>query len=157
MRKSRRNFLKSVLLGASLGYMPRYAKGKGGRARVVVVGGGFGGATAAKYIRMWDPSIEVTLVEKNKTFVSCPMSNRVISGVWDMNRIAKNYSYLSEKYGIELCFDEALDIDSVKRELVLSDGKTKLGYDRLIVAPGVDFAYQEFSGVSESEIQQHYV
>ena len=154
MRKSRRNFLKSVLLGSSLGYMPRYAKGKGGRARVVVVGGGFGGATAAKYIRMWDPSIEVTLVEKNKTFVSCPMSNRVISGVWDLNRISKNYSKLSEKFGIELCFDEALDIDSVKREVVLSDGKTKLGYDRLIVAPGIDFAYPEFSGVSKSEIQQ---
>ncbi len=149
MLRSRRKFIQQFLTGtAVIGMSPKLAKAQPSmKGRVIVVGGGFGGATAAKYIRMWDPDIKVTLIEKNHSFVSCPLSNRVISGVWDINKISRDYSALQDRYGVNIVQDEAVDIDPVSREVVLRSNSKKLSYDKLILAPGVDFSYRELPGL----------
>jgi sulfide dehydrogenase [flavocytochrome c] flavoprotein subunit len=109
------------------------------RARVVVIGGGFGGATAAKYLRLWAPEIEVVLVEREAAFVSCPLSNLVLGG-------SKTIADLTTGY------DEALQIDADRREVRLARGEI-LKYDRLIVSPGVDFQYAQVPGLQSAEAQ----
>lgn len=118
------------------------------RAKVVVVGGGFGGATAAKYVRMWsDYGIEVTLVEPNPRFVSCPLSNLVISQVSDMDDITLSYSTLVKRHGVTLVPERATAIDADKRIVRLAGGG-ELPYDRLILSPGVDFMWETLPGMA---------
>ena len=145
MRLSRRRFLKQVAAGAAASVCaPAFAAGP----RVVVVGGGFGGATAAKYIRMWAPDIQVTLVERNREFISCPLSNRVLAGQAELIDLTRGYGPLSSKYSIEVVYDDAVAIDSDKRELTLDSGDA-LPYDRLIVSPGVDVLSDEIPGLRD--------
>ena len=114
------------------------------RPRVVVVGAGFGGATLAKYIALWDRGIDVTLVERGERFISCPISNLVLGGTRTMQDITQSYDGL-RKYGVQLAKAEALAIDSAKRTISLSGGST-LPYDRLVLSPGVDFLFDEVQG-----------
>jgi sulfide dehydrogenase [flavocytochrome c] flavoprotein chain len=114
------------------------------KARVVVVGGGFGGATAAKYIRMWDPSIDVVLIDRDAAFLSCPMSNLVIAGYAGMNDITHSRSGL-ERYGVQVVRDEVTAIDPGKRTVRLSRG-SEIAYERLIVSPGIDFTFGDMEG-----------
>jgi len=114
------------------------------KARVVVVGGGFGGATAAKYIRLWDPAIEVVMVEREASFISCPMSNLVLGGTKSMGDITHGYGGLT-KHGVQVVRDEVTAVDAAKRTVRLARGGD-LAYDRLIVAPGIDFLYNEIAG-----------
>ena len=114
------------------------------KARVVVVGGGFGGATAAKYIRLWDPAIDVVLVEREAAFVSCPVSNLVVSGHTKMADISRGYDGL-RKYGVQLVRDAVTAIDPGKKTVRLARGGD-LAYERLIVSPGVDFNFGEVQG-----------
>jgi len=115
--------------------------------RVVVVGGGFGGATAAKYIRMWSNNkIEVVLVERNAKFISCPMSNTVLGGSRTIEDLTRSYDTLKSKYGIELVQGEVTAIDPQKQTVMLANGH--ISYDRLIVAPGVDFMFDQIEGLS---------
>jgi len=118
------------------------------KARVVVIGGGFGGATAAKYIRLWDPAIEVVLVERAESFVSCPMSNLVIGGHRSLADITRGYGGLA-KLGVRVVRDEAVAVEPAKRMVRLARGGD-IGYDRLIVAPGVDFLYGEIAGYEQA-------
>ncbi len=120
--------------------------------RVVVIGGGFGGATAAKYIRLWAPEIEVVLVEREAAFVSCPLSNLVLGGSQTIEGLTTGYGALQSKYGVRVVRDEALAIDPDKREVRLARGDA-LRYDRLIVSPGVDFLYNEVPGLESAEAQ----
>ncbi|MEK9803058.1 MAG: NAD(P)/FAD-dependent oxidoreductase [Curvibacter sp.] len=121
-------------------------------ARVVVIGGGFGGATAAKYIRLWAPEIEVVLVEREAAFVSCPLSNLVLAGTEKIENLTTGYDVLQRKYGVKVVRDEALAIDAEKRTVRLARGDT-LAYDRLIVSPGVDFQYDRTPGLESAEAQ----
>ena len=114
------------------------------KARVVVVGGGFGGATAAKYIRMWDPSIDVVLIEREPSFVSCPISNLVLGGFTDMGEITRGREGL-ERHGVQLVRDEATAIDAAKKTVSLARGGT-IAYERLVVSPGIDFTFGEVQG-----------
>ncbi len=123
------------------------------KARVVVIGGGFGGATAAKYIRQWAPEIEVVLVERDAAFVSCPLSNLVLGGSEKIENLTTGYGTLQSKYGVRVVRDEATAIDAEKRELRLARGET-LKYDRLILSPGVDFLYDLVPGLQTSDAQQ---
>jgi sulfide dehydrogenase [flavocytochrome c] flavoprotein subunit len=116
-----------------------------GKARVVVIGGGYGGATAAKYIKLWDPGIDVTLVERQPFFISCPISNLVLGGHWSMDDIRRPYSGL-ERHGVRVVHDEVTAIDAAKKTVALGSGAT-LGYDRLVVSPGVDFNFGEVAGL----------
>jgi len=114
------------------------------RARVVVIGGGFGGATAAKYIRLWDPSIDVVLVERETAFTSCPISNLVLAGFTEMNDIRRGYDGL-RRHGVQVVNDEVTAIDAEKKLVQLARGGD-LAYDRLIVSPGIDFNFGEIQG-----------
>ena len=117
-----------------------------GSARVVVIGGGFGGATAAKYVKMWAPDIDVTVVEREGGFISCPMSILVLAGNTTMNDISRGYGGLTQR-GISVVRDNAVAIDPVAKSVRLAGGNT-LAYDRLIVSPGVDFMYETIPGLS---------
>lgn len=119
--------------------MPK--KGK----RVVVIGGGFGGATAAKYLRMIDPGLEVVLVEQRDRFVSCPVSNLVLAGLKEMKDITLDYRNLSKKHGVKVVIAEVAAIDAAAHAIDTSAGR--ITYDRLIVSPGVDFIYETIPGM----------
>jgi NADPH-dependent 2,4-dienoyl-CoA reductase/sulfur reductase-like enzyme len=121
-------------------------------ARVVVIGGGFGGATAAKYIRLWAPEIEVVLVEREAAFVSCPLSNLVLGGSQRIEDLTTGYGALQKKYGVRVVHDEATAIDAEKREVRLARGDV-LKYDRLIVSPGVHFQYDKVPGLESADAQ----
>lgn len=116
---------------------------------VVVIGGGFGGATAAKYIRKLDPSIKVTLIEANRYYMSCPTSNWVFTGLNTADSLRFNYEYLSKYYGITVIHDKVQLIDSENHSVIFSKKQT-LHYDRLIVSPGIDFRWDLIKGHSES-------
>lgn len=148
MTFSRREFIKwlsaSAAMASSMGCATTAASKTAGR--VVVIGGGFAGATAAKYIRMWGPDIQVTLIERDEEFVSCPLSNRVLAGVIQLKELTRGYGKLQAKHGVKVVHDEAVAIDTDKQEVKLVSGST-LKYDRLIVAPGVDLLPGEVPGL----------
>jgi sulfite dehydrogenase len=119
--------------------------------RVVVIGGGFGGATAARYLKLWAPDIDVTVVERSDTFVSCPMSNLVLGGNTQIGNITLGYDGLRSR-GVNMVRDEAVAVDAGARQVRLASGKT-LSYDRLIVSPGIDFMYDSIPGLKSAEAQ----
>src|SRR3990170_3634594 len=139
----RRDFLKLSGAAAALAATGCATSG-GAKARVVVIGGGFGGATAAKYIRMWGPATEVVMVERNADFVSCPISNLVYGGSKTMADITYGYSGLA-RYGIQVVRDEATAVDVGAKSVRLARGG-ELRYDRLVVSPGIDFMYEQIAG-----------
>jgi sulfide dehydrogenase [flavocytochrome c] flavoprotein chain len=146
---SRRGFLKAS--GASialfgLGTVPSFAAEA--KARVVVIGGGWGGATAAKYLRLHDPSLDVTLLEPNKEFISCPFSNLVVAGVENLKTLTMNYNGL-RKYGVRIRHEAASAIDPDKKQVRVA--KDSLAYDRLIVSPGIDFLWDQVEGLEQAK------
>ena len=145
---SRRRFLQvsgigAAALGASQGLVFGQA-----RRRVIVIGGGWGGATAAKYIRLTDPSIEVTLLEPNKEFISCPFSNLVVAGVESLKNLTMNYDGL-RKHGVKIRHEMAAAIEPDKKRVRV--GKDSLEYDRLIVSPGIDFQWEQIDGLAQAK------
>jgi NADH dehydrogenase FAD-containing subunit len=141
MTLDRREFLKWVSAGATISALPACETTAGDAAsaapRVVVIGAGFGGATAAKYAKMWAPEIDVVLVERSERFVSCPLSNLVLAGNTTIQEITMGYDALAKR-GVRIVRDEAVGIDPQKRQVTLARGNA-LTYDRLIVSPGIDF------------------
>jgi sulfite dehydrogenase len=121
----------------------------GGKGRVVVVGGGYGGATAAKYLRMWEPGIDVVMVERNDVFTSCPMSNLVLGGNRTIEEIRRTYDGLRRR-GVRVVNDEATAIDAARKVVRLQRGG-ELQYDRLIVSPGIDFNFAEIEGYQAAQ------
>lgn len=157
MTMERRNFLK--LLGAGAGAAtlglagcasaPKY----GGGRKVVVIGGGYGGTIAAKYIRMMDATIEVTLIERNDHYVSCPFSNLYLGGILpDLSSLTIKYDKLATNYGIKVVQAEVTGIDAGGHSVTTSKGMFK--YDSLIVSPGVEFRTDEIAGY-DPEIMPH--
>ena len=114
--------------------------------RVVVVGGGFGGATAARYLKLWGGNVDVTLVERNTSFVSCPISNLVVGGFRQMADITRGYDGL-KALGVKLVQGEVVAIDAGAKTVRLAGGAT-LPYDRLIVSPGVEFMNEQVGGLA---------
>jgi NADPH-dependent 2,4-dienoyl-CoA reductase/sulfur reductase-like enzyme len=148
----RRRDLLGVSAALALPTMSRLAHAQS-TARVVVVGGGFGGATLARFIRVLDPGIDVTLVESDAVYTACPYSNEVIVGLRDLSAQRFDYKAFS---GIKLIQGTATRIDPAARRVTLADGST-LGYDRLVLSPGVDMAYDKLPGYDEAaaEIMPH--
>jgi sulfide dehydrogenase [flavocytochrome c] flavoprotein subunit len=159
---NRRDFIKTVAAASSASVLTipmsacagPAAKG-GAKARVVVVGGGFGGATAAKYVKMMDPAIEVTLIERNTQYTSCPLSNEVISGERDIKTLQVGYDGV-RKHGVNVVHDEVIGVDPAKKNVKTKGGKS-FDYDALVLSPGVDFNYAGVEGYSEAaaEIMPH--
>ncbi len=117
------------------------------KAQVVVIGGGYGGATAAKYVRMLsDYKISVVLIEPNTTFISCPMSNLVLGGSKNLAQITTTYAALSSQHGVMVVHDRVASIDTQKKTVSLPNG-TVIGYDKLVVSPGVDMNFDSVEGL----------
>jgi sulfite dehydrogenase len=114
--------------------------------RVVIVGGGFGGSTAARYLRMWGGNIDVTLVERNLQFVSCPISNLVVGGFKQMADITRGYEGLAAM-GVKVVQGDVTAIDAAAKKVRLASG-AELSYDRLIVSPGIDFMNEQVGGLA---------
>lgn len=156
MAFKRRDFLKLAAAGA--GATALGACGGAGlfgtrKARVVVVGGGFGGATTAKYLRLWDDRIEVTLIERNPNFISCPFSNLVIGGSKTMADITHGYDNLRARYGVNVMHAEVTGIDPHKQTVTTNAGA--IGYDRLVLSPGIDFMYDDgLAGLASAAAQE---
>jgi sulfide dehydrogenase [flavocytochrome c] flavoprotein subunit len=117
-------------------------------AKVVVIGGGYGGTIAAKYIRMMDPSIDVTLVTGEKTFTSCPMSNWVLVNMHEFEWLNHGYDKLAANFGITVIPEMATKIDPEGRKITLKSGDT-LPYDRAILSPGIGFKWGAIEGYDE--------
>jgi NADPH-dependent 2,4-dienoyl-CoA reductase/sulfur reductase-like enzyme len=150
----RRQLIQTASVGAAVassGLLGGCASTGGGKGpKVVVIGGGYGGATAAKYIRMWsDYGISVTLVEPNPTFISCPISNLVLGGVKTMADITTPYDNLGKRHGVQMVRDMVTSIDPEKRLVRLASG-AELPYDRLVLSPGVDFMWETLPGMAST-------
>jgi sulfite dehydrogenase len=113
--------------------------------RVVIVGGGFGGTTAARYLKMWGGNIDVTMVDRNPEFISCPISNLVVGGYKQMADITRGYDGL-KAMGVRVVRGEVTAIDVAGKKVRLGDG-TELAWDRLIVSPGIDFMTEAVGGL----------
>jgi sulfite dehydrogenase len=146
MSVTRRDFLLSSGAAAAASLLPGCAASSAKSiGRVVVIGAGYGGATAARYLRMWSGgSIEVVLVEREAEFVSCPVSNLVIGGTKRLADITRTYTGLLDR-GIRMVRDEATRIDVERKRVLLGRGDD-LAYDRLVVSPAVDLMFGEIEG-----------
>jgi len=150
---TRRHFLRAGAAAGVMGLTGYATAGGGAGPKVVVVGGGYGGATAAKYVRMWsDYSVNVTLVEPNPAFVSCPISNLVVGGSKTIADVTTPYDNLTLRHGVRVVRDVAASIDPDKRIVKLASG-AELPYDRLILSPGVDFIYDALPGLTRPGAQ----
>ncbi len=159
MTLDRRSFLKLVgagagaagavglpMIGQAAELMPKSAK------RVVVIGGGYGGTIAAKYIRMMDKSIEVVMIERNDHFVSCPFSNLYIGGViTEMGTLTIKYDKLTANHGVKVVQAEVTAIDPAGKSVTTSKGT--IAYDRLVVSPGIDFRLEEMKGYDAAAME----
>lgn len=144
MKITRRGFVKGAGAATAIGMMGTPYLALGASKKVVVVGGGTGGATAAKYLRMADSSIEVTLIEANKHYYTCYLSNEVLSGDRSIDSIKFGYAGLA-KHGVNVVHDVVTGIDAGAKTVTTKGGKT-FNYDRCIVAPGVDLKYDTIEG-----------
>ena len=143
---SRRRFVASAVGASATLAMPAIAYGQSA-ARVVVIGGGFGGATAARYLKKASPRLQVTLVEPNRRFVTCPYSNLVLGGLRKIESISFGYDKIA-KSGITVIHESATAVDPAKKQVRLSGGRM-LPYDRLIVSPGIDINWKGLPGYDE--------
>jgi NADH dehydrogenase FAD-containing subunit len=137
---NRRQFLKFIGIAsaaAAAATLPLRVSAATTAPRVVIIGGGFGGATLAKYLKLWGDNVDVTLVEPNTTHISCILSNLVVTGALGMERITLQYDKLKNR-GIRVLQDFAVGIDPMSRAVKLASGAT-LPYDRLVLSPGIDF------------------
>ena len=147
---TRRQFLKAAGKAAALLPLPALAQGSSGR--VVVIGGGFAGATCARFVKRMDPRVTVTLVEAGQTFTACPFSNSVIAGLRDLT--AQQFGYdKTAASGVAINFATATAVDTQARTVILGDG-VRLGYDRLVAAPGVDIRWDSLPGYTEAAAEQ---
>jgi sulfide dehydrogenase [flavocytochrome c] flavoprotein subunit len=148
-RPTRRDFLRTSSALAAASLLPGCATEPSAPSkpigRVIVIGGGYGGATAAKYLRMWsNGSIEVFLIERNAEFISCPLSNLVLGGTKTLSDITRGYAGL-RSYGVQVLRDEATAINVEKKKVSLKRIED-LPYDRLIVSPAVELMYEQIEG-----------
>ena len=152
----RRHLLAGLVAGGSLGLAGCASTGgSASKARVLVVGGGYGGATAAKYVRLLsDYRIDVMMVEPNTQFVSCPMSNLVLAGVKTMADITNPYTGLTAQHGVRVVQDAVAAIDATRRVATLASGGT-VAYDKLVLAPGIDFQWEQTEGLKAAHDGGH--
>jgi NADPH-dependent 2,4-dienoyl-CoA reductase/sulfur reductase-like enzyme len=158
MQINRRDFIKltgmAATMGLSVNGIDAFARAsKPLIGRVVVIGGGYAGAAAAKYLRMWSlGGIEVVVVEPTRQFVSCPLSNLVLGGGKSIDDLTFDYRLLKSNHGIQWVQDQVTAIDVGAKKISMLRGE--LSYDRLIIAPGVDFIYDSLPMLQSAEAQK---
>jgi sulfide dehydrogenase [flavocytochrome c] flavoprotein chain len=145
---SRRDFIKTAAAGASAALFPLPAIAQNAGGQVVVVGGGFAGASCARALKALDPRLTVTLVEASQTFTACPFSNNVIAGLRDIKAQQFDYQKVAAG-GVVMAFASASGVDPQGRAVTLSNG-ARLAYDRLVLAPGIDLRWDGLPGYTEA-------
>lgn len=145
---TRRSLLSSAGAGLSSLALPALSKAHSGAAHIVIVGGGFGGATAARYLRLHAPHMQVTLLEPARRFYTCPFSNMYLAGLRSWDSLGHGYDGLRAA-GIEVIHAQAEDVDTSARTVKLSTGQT-LRWDRLVLSPGVDMRWDALEGYDEA-------
>ena len=155
---NRRDFIKlagagALISGSSLlTACANFGTKKAALGRVVIIGGGYGGTTAAKYIRLWsNGNIDATVIEKSSQFVSCPLSNLVLGGSKSINDLTFGYDLVQKNHGIQWLNDEVIAIDAANKKVSMKRGE--ISYDRLIIAPGIDFMYDKLPSLESAEAQ----
>jgi sulfide dehydrogenase [flavocytochrome c] flavoprotein chain len=148
MRPSRRQFVATAAAGAAAAALPRPLLAQGAQPHIVVIGGGFAGATAARFLKRTDPRLIVTLVEPNAIFAACPFSNEVIAGLRDMRAQLFGYDRIAAD-GVVIAHQTATAVDGQARTVALGNG-TRLSYDRLVLAPGSDPRFDALPGYDEA-------
>ncbi|MCC5811699.1 MAG: FAD-dependent oxidoreductase [Ectothiorhodospiraceae bacterium] len=156
MKMNRRKLLKLLGAGGALAAAgplasPAFAARTAGR--VVGVGGGFGGATAAKYLKRLQPGLDVTLVEPAREFYTCPFSNLYLGGMRQMEQIVHGYDTLKNRYGIKVVHQYAEDVDGEAHTVRLANGET-LPYDKLVLSPGIDIDFEGLEGYDEAAAEK---
>ena len=124
---------------------------KGTSARVVIVGGGFGGATCAKYLLRFDSSLQITLVEPSEKYMTCPFSNMVIADVQALDSISHGYSAQQQR-GVEVIHAKVQAVDATVKMVALDNGEV-IRYDKLVLSPGIDFKWDAVEGMSASDAE----
>ncbi len=151
MQINRRHILGGAAAGAAALTLPSIVRAQAASAHVVVVGGGFGGATAARYLRQFAPQIKVTLVEPAERFYTCPFSNLYLAGLRSWDSIGHSYDGL-RKAGVNVVQASAEAVDGTARKVKLSNGQT-LSYDKLVLSPGIDMRWNALEGYDEAAAQ----
>jgi len=149
----RRRFIKlsgnAAAMLASMSPLSVFAQSKTPSAWIVIVGGGFGGATCAKYLNIFDPTMSVTLIEASTRFTTCPFSNAVLGGIRELDSIRYGYQAHARR-GINIVHDKVTQIDAAGKSVTLGSGES-LSYDRLVLSPGIDFKWEEVEGMNASD------
>jgi len=152
---SRRDFIKAMGTTSAL-FLSQNSFARASKpplGRVVIIGGGYAGTTAAKYIRMWSlGNIEAVVIEKSAQFVSCPLSNLVLGGSKSINDLTFGYDLVKKNHGVKWVQDEVTVIDAASKKVTMKRGE--ITYDRLIIAPGIDFIYDALLNLQSREAQQ---
>jgi NADPH-dependent 2,4-dienoyl-CoA reductase/sulfur reductase-like enzyme len=151
-RISRRDLLAAAAAAGSCATLPLPALAQGTGARVVVIGGGFAGATCARFLKRIEPRLVVTLVEASPVFVACPLSNSVIAGLRDMQAQQFTLDKLAND-GVALTRAPASAIDVQTRVVMLTNG-ARVSYDRLVLAPGIDMNWDGLPGYNEAAAER---
>jgi sulfide dehydrogenase [flavocytochrome c] flavoprotein subunit len=151
-RPSRRQFIGAAVAATGASLMPRPLLAQGAPPRIVVVGGGFAGATAARTLKRLDARLDVTLVEANPIFTSCPFSNEVIAGLRDIAAQRFGYDRIAAD-GVTVVPQAATGVDGRARTVMLADNM-RLNYDRLVVAPGIDLRFDALPGYDEAAAER---
>ena len=152
MMIQRRTLLSQALAGAATVAAPALVRAQAASAHVVIVGGGFGGATAARYLRRYAPDLRITLVEPEQRFYTCPFSNLYLAGLRTWESIGHGFDELRAA-GIHIIHARADDVDASARTVRLSNGQT-LTWDRLVLSPGVDMRWNAVQGYDEAAAQK---
>lgn len=156
MSVTRRNFLLGLTglwAGLYSGVTRSKPRSSGVRARIVVVGGGYGGTTAARYLKRACPQLDVTLIHRDCEFLSCPGSNEVIAGLKPISSLTRRYDRLARRYGVRLLRGEVTVLDTDRGRITLAD-RSSIPFDRAVLAPGIDFRWDAWEGHDERAAHQ---
>jgi NADPH-dependent 2,4-dienoyl-CoA reductase/sulfur reductase-like enzyme len=149
---NRRQFVATGVAAGTCALLPRPLLAQGAQPKIVVVGGGFAGLTAARAAKRYDPRLDVTVVEASPTYTACPFSNDVIAGLRDIKEQQFGYGKVGSD-GVTLAQDSATAVDATARMVTLGSGR-KLNYDRLVLAPGIELRFDALPGYSEAAAER---
>lgn len=156
MNMNRRQFVRTASITALLPLagvsLTACAEKRTGPARVAVIGGGFGGATVATYLKKYNPAMEVTLIEAKTSYMTCPGSNWYLAGLRDEASVTHNYDGL-KKRGINVVHDTVSAVDTDARSIKLASGGS-LAYDKVVVSPGIDFKWGAIEGITKENAEK---
>jgi sulfide dehydrogenase [flavocytochrome c] flavoprotein subunit len=153
MAITRRGFLTSagaLLIGAAAG--GRSLAATHSKGRVAIIGGGFGGATCARYLKMLAPALRVSLIEKDEHFITCPFSNLYLAGLKELQDLTHGYDHLRRDHGVQVLHDTVIELDATAHRLT-TEKHGKLGYDRVVVSPGISIRWNAVEGYDEAASQ----